>query len=74
MIMHDEKTKKLLGIFIDLDDYEVGSTKGGEITSFKDFDLNFNKYQQLIETRLSGANAKAKSAIALEEDITSVNP
>lgn len=65
-----EKTKKLLGIFIDLDDYEVGSTKGGEITSFKDFDINFNKYQQLIETRLSGANAKAKSAIALEEDVT----
>lgn len=69
----DELTKKLLGIFIDLDDYEVGSTKGGEITSFKDFDINFNKYQQLIETRLSGANAKAKSAIALEEDVTS-NP
>jgi len=67
---NDEKTKKLLGIFIDLDDYEVGSTKGGEITSFKDFDINFNKYQQLIETRLSGANAKAKSAIALEEDVT----
>jgi len=66
----DELTKKLLGIFIDLDDYEVGSTKGGEITSFKDFDINFNKYQQLIETRLSGANAKAKSAIALEEDVT----
>lgn len=69
----DELTKKLLGIFIDLDDYEVGSTKGGEITSFKDFDINFNKYQQLIETRLSGANAKVKSAIALEEDVTS-NP
>lgn len=68
-----ELTKKLLGIFIDLDDYEVGSTKGGEITSFKDFDINFNKYQQLIETRLSGANAKVKSAIALEEDVTS-NP
>lgn len=67
---NDEKTKKLLGIFIDLDDYEVGSTKGGEITSFKDFDINFNKYQQLIETRLSGANAKVKSAIALEEDVT----
>ena len=71
---NDELTKKLLGIFIDLDDYEVGSTKGGEITSFKDFDINFNKYQQLIETRLSGANAKAKSAIALEEDVTESNP
>ena len=68
------KTKKLLGLFVDLNDYHVGATKGGEITSFKDFDINFNKYQQLIETRLSGANTRIKSAIALEEDVTSENP
>lgn len=64
------KTKKLLGLFVDLNDYHVGATKGGEITSFKDFDINFNKYQQLIETRISGANTRIKSAIALEEDVT----
>lgn len=64
------KTKKLLGLFVDLEDYHVGATKGGEITSFKDFDINFNKYQQLIETRISGANVRVKSAIALEEDVT----
>lgn len=67
------RTKKLLGLFVDLEDYHVGSTKGGEITSFKDFDIDFNQYKQLIETRLSGANTRIKSAIALEEDVTS-NP
>lgn len=67
------RTKKLLGLFVDLRDYHAGSTKGGEITSFKDFDIHFNKYEQLIETRLSGANTRIKSAIALEEDVTS-NP
>ena len=63
------RTKKLLGLFVDLEDYHVGATKGGEITSFKDFDINFNKYQQLIETRVSGANTRVKSAIALEEEV-----
>lgn len=67
------RTKKLLGLFVDLEDYHVGATKGGEITSFKDFDIDFNKYKQLIETRISGANTRIKSAIALEEDVTS-NP
>lgn len=64
------QTKKLLGLFVDLEDYHVGATKGGEITSFKDFDIDFNKYKQLIETRISGANVRIKSAIALEEDVT----
>ena len=63
------KTKKLLGLFVDLEDYHVGATKGGEITSFKDFDIHFNKYEQLIETRISGANTRVKSAIALEEEV-----
>lgn len=67
---NEDVTKKLLGLLVDLSDYELGSTKGGEITSFKDFDLNFNTYQQLIETRLSGALTRIKSAIALEEDVT----
>lgn len=67
---NEDVTKKLLGLLVDLSDYEIGSTKGGEITSFKDFDLNFNTYQQLIETRLSGALTRIKSAIALEEDVT----
>lgn len=68
------KTKKLLGIFVDLNDYHVGSTKGGEITKFQDFDIDFNQEKFMLETRLSGANTRIKSAIALEEDITAGNP
>lgn len=66
----DTKTKKLLGLFVNLADYQIGSTKGGEITKFKQFDIDFNQEKYLIETRLSGALTKAFSAIALEEDVT----
>lgn len=66
----DNKKKKLLGLFVNLVDYQVGATKGGEITKFDQFNIDFNTYQYLIETRLSGALVKAYSAIALEEDIT----
>lgn len=67
----DGKTKKLLGLFVNLNDYHVGSTKGGEITRFEDFDIDFNKYKYLIETRLSGAMVNLYSAIALEEPVDS---
>ena len=63
------ETKKLLGIFVNLADYQYGSTKGGEVTKFEDFDINFNKYQYLMETRLSGALIKPYAAIALEEPV-----
>ena len=66
----DGKTKKLLGLFVNLNDYHVGSTKGGEITRFSDFDIDFNSYKYLIETRLSGAMVNLYSAIALEEPVT----
>ena len=65
----DGKQKKLLGLFVNLSDYYVGSTKGGEITRFSDFDIDFNKYKYLIETRLSGAMVNLFSAIALEEPV-----
>ena len=65
----DSKTKKLLGIFVNLSDYQFGSTKGGEITKFEDFDMDFNRYKYMLETRLSGALTKVYSAIALEEPI-----
>lgn len=64
------KTKKLLGLFVNMSDYQLGSTKGGEITNFEDFDIDFNQYKYLMETRLSGALTKVFSAIALEEDVT----
>ena len=66
----DTKTKKLLGLFVNLSDYQVGSTKGGEITRFNQFDIDFNQEKYLIETRLSGALTRVFSAIALEEDVT----
>lgn len=62
-------TKKLLGLFVNLADYQFGSTKGGEITKFEDFDIDFNKYKYLMETRLSGALTEPYSAIALEEPV-----
>ena len=66
------ETKKLLGLFVNLADYQFGSTKGGEITKFEDFDMDFNKYKYMLETRLSGALTKVYSAIALEEPVTEV--
>lgn len=66
----DRKTKKLLGLFVNMADYQIGSTKGGEITRFNQFDIDFNQEKYLIETRISGALTRVKSAIALEEDVT----
>lgn len=66
----DSKTKKLLGLFVNLADYQFGSTKGGEVTRFEDFDMDFNRYNYMLEARLSGALTKLYSAIALEEDVT----
>lgn len=66
-----EKKKKLLGLFVNLADYQLGCVKGGEITKFDDFDIDFNQYKLLLETRVSGALVEWYSAIALEEDVTS---
>lgn len=65
----DSKTKKLLGLMVNLADYSLGATKGGEITHFTDFDIDFNQEKSLLETRCSGANTRVMSAIALEEPI-----
>lgn len=67
----ESETKKLLGLFVNMADYQIGSTKGGEITRFNQFDIDFNKEKYLLETRLSGALTKVYSAIALEEPVTS---
>lgn len=61
--------KKLLGIFVNLDDYQVGATRGGEITSFNQFDIDFNQEKYLMEARMSGALTRLWSAIALEEPV-----
>lgn len=62
-VMEDEPT--VFGIVVNLSDYAIGSTKGGEITTFDDFDIDYNKYKYLIETRLSGALTKIRSALVI---------
>ena len=64
------KTKKLLGIFVNLNDYQFGSTKGGEITRFDDFDMDFNVQKFMLETRLSGSLTRVEAAVVLEEPTT----
>ena len=63
------KKHKMLGLFVNLADYQFGSTKGGEVTKFEDFDMDFNRYKYMLETRLSGSLIKLYSAIALEEPV-----
>ena len=59
----------LLGLIVNMANYQFGATKGGEITSFEDFDIDFNNYKYLLETRLSGALTEVYSAIAVEEPV-----
>lgn len=67
----DAKKKKLRALIVNLADYSLGSTKGGEISHFTQFDIDFNQEKSLIETRVSGALTRVYSAIAIEEDVTS---
>ena len=69
----DNKTKKLLGIIANLNDYSLGATKGGEVTHFTQFDIDFNQEKSLLETRCSGALTRVYSAIAIEEPVTETN-
>lgn len=55
----------LVGIITNLNDYVVGTDKGGELTTFDDFDIDYNQYKYLIEGRMSGALIKPKSAIII---------
>jgi HK97 family phage prohead protease len=64
------KTKKLLAIITNLADYSLGATKGGEVTHFTQFDIDFNQEKSLLETRCSGALTRVYSAIALEENVS----
>lgn len=60
------KTHELMGIIVNLADYNVGADKGGAINMFDDFDIDYNQQKYLIETRCSGALIKPYSAIAIE--------
>ena len=59
----------LMGIIVNLSDYNVGADKGGAISMFEDFDIDYNQQKYLIETRCSGALIKPYSAIALESKV-----
>ena len=60
------KNRPLIGIIVNLKDYNVGADKGGAVNMFDDFDINFNQQIYLMETRCSGALVKPYSAIVLE--------
>jgi len=64
------ETRTLLGLIVNPNDYVVGADKGGAVTMFDDFNLDFNKYEYLIETRCSGALQDPYTAIALETTST----
>lgn len=59
-------TNTLLGIIVNLSDYTVGADKGGAVALFDDFDIDYNAYKYLIETRMSGALTTPFSAIIME--------
>ena len=64
----DDKGTKLalMGIIVNLQDYTVGADRGGQISMFDDFDIDYNQYKYLLETRISGALTKVKSAVVVE--------
>ena len=62
-------TNTLMGIIVNLNDYNVGADKGGAISMFDDFDIDYNQQKYLIETRCSGALTKPFSAIVLEKSV-----
>ena len=64
-----KKKWNLLGVLVNLSDYNIGADKGGAVNMFDDFDIDYNKMKYLIETRCSGALVKPYSAVTFEEEI-----
>lgn len=62
-----DTTIKLKAILVNLKDYTVGADKGGAVNMFDDFDIDYNQYKYLLETRCSGALTRPKSAIVVEQ-------
>lgn len=65
----NSKTQELIAMIVNLADYSLGSTKGGQVSHFTQFDIDFNQQKSLLETRLSGALTRCWSAIAIEKQI-----
>jgi phage head maturation protease len=64
-----EQYEDVYGIFVNMADYQVGADKGGQVTTFEDFDIDYNKEKILMETRCSAALVKPKSAIVLKKQV-----
>lgn len=62
-----EEDEDTIAIIVNMRDYVVGATKGGAISMFDDFDIDYNQYKYLIETRMCGALVKLKSAIVVKK-------
>jgi len=60
-----EESKVVDGVMVNLRDYTIGTDRGGELTQFSDFDIDYNQHKYLIEARLSGALTMPKSAVVL---------
>jgi len=61
-----EAEQDLIGIVVNLKDYTIGADKGGEVNFFDDFDIDYNQYKYLLETRVSGALTKIRSALVIK--------
>ena len=64
-VMKDANDHRLLAVIVDLNAYNVGANRGGEVNLFDDFDIDYNQYKYLLETRCSGAMTKPFSAMAV---------
>jgi hypothetical protein len=60
-----ETEANLVGIVVNLKDYTIGADKGGDVNFFDDFDIDYNQYKYLLETRVSGALTKIRSAVVI---------
>lgn len=67
--LEQDKYADIYGIFVNMADYQVGADKGGQVTTFEDFDIDYNKEKILMETRCSAALVKPKSAIVLKKQV-----
>lgn len=59
----------IFAIYVNLNDYTAGADKGGEVSMFDDFDIDYNQHKYLIETRMSGALTKPKSAVVVRRQL-----
>jgi HK97 family phage prohead protease len=67
----DEPANTVVGILVNLADYTIGADRGGDVSLFDDFDIDYNQYKYLIETRMSGALTKWKSALVVRKTAAS---